>query len=552
MKIRVKVTLVVFPIIIVSVVLVGVASYFSATTGITRLARELLDFKAEELERYAGGQWQLLVENELESAPEMVEATQLSVGNYAQGILRSDTEQVYAFDRDGQVVFETEPLELAEGEQQEIASIIEQDSGELITTTLGGVKRVARGFDFAPYDWFFLLTEHQDVFYQDIDRITSQTIVILSSTLLASILILFLFAATLTRPLRTVVTSMRRIIDSNDLDERVPVEYRDETGELAHTFNLMTEELGRAYQQIKSYALKAVVAQKKETKIRNIFQKYVPQDLIDRFYEHPEAMLVGENRELSVLFSDIRSFTTISEGMSPDALVQSLNEYFSVMVDIIMGRGGIIDKYIGDAIMAFFGAPVHHDDDAYQSLLAGLEMCRDLDTFNAAQREAGKPEFRIGVGITYGTVTVGNIGTEKKMDYTVIGDTVNLASRMEGLTKYYGQPLLCSETVHNFVDGRLPTRLIDTVAVKGKRKGVRIYTAALELSDTVHAAWNTHNTAMERFYARDFEAASDAFRNVLTQLGDDPVAKTMLERCERYAADPPPSDWSGIEIMETK
>ncbi len=184
-------------------------------------------------------------------------------------------------------------------------------------------------------------------------------------------------------------------------------------------------------------------------------------------------MLVGENRVLSVLFSDIRSFTTISEGMAPDDLVDSLNRYFNVMVDIIMARKGIVDKYIGDAIMAFFGAPVKHEDDALQSVKAGLEMDAGLADFNARQKAAGKPQWQIGVGINFGEVTVGNIGTEKKMDYTVIGDMVNLASRLEGLTKQYHQRIIISETLHDKVKDSVPCRLLDYVAVKGKKERVK-------------------------------------------------------------------------------
>ncbi|GAB1458041.1 hypothetical protein MASR2M48_33490 [Spirochaetota bacterium] len=203
----------------------------------------------------------------------------------------------------------------------------------------------------------------------------------------------------------------------------------------------MLDELQKAYDQIKKYAFETVLAQKKEEKIRHIFQKFVPQELIDRFFQNPEAMLVGENRELAVLFSDIRSFTSISETMKPDDLVNSLNHYFSSMVDIIMSHNGVIDKYIGDAIMAFFGAPVRRDDDAISSIKAALDMIEALDHFNEQQRGLGKPEFKIGIGINYGIVTVGNIGCDKKMDYTVIGDMVNLASRLEGLYKRFASNL---------------------------------------------------------------------------------------------------------------
>jgi class 3 adenylate cyclase len=232
-----------------------------------------------------------------------------------------------------------------------------------------------------------------------------------------------------------------------------------------------------AYTQIKRYAFEAVVAQKREMKIRNIFQLYVPKDVIDEVFINPEKMLVGNNRDVAILFADIRSFTTISERMAPDALVNSLNRYFSSMVDIIVARDGMVDKYIGDAIMAVFGAPVSHGNDGYDSVVAGLEMTAALELFNKEQLRLGAPEFRIGVGINYGIVTVGNIGCDKKMNYTVIGDTVNLASRLEGLTKKYHQPILFSEPVYDQIAGRLLCRVVDKVAVKGKTQGANILTA---------------------------------------------------------------------------
>ncbi len=552
MKIRAKVVLVVLPIVVVSVVMVGVSSYLAATTGITRVAHEFLEFKTTELERYAAGQWQLLIENELTDTPEMVEATKLGLESYALGMLRSQTEAVFAFDSNGELVMATEDNEPLAEERADIQSLVAARPTELITPTVAGIQRVAKGFYFPPYDWYILHTEQFDVFYHDLQRITSRTAAILGIATLLAVLFLIAFAGTLTRPLQNVVSSMRSIIASNDLSERVPVQYRDETGELAHTFNVMTEELERAYGQIKSYALQAVVARKKESKIRNIFQKYVPQELIDRYYANPESMLVGENRVLSVLFSDIRSFTSISEAMNPDDLVQSLNHYFSVMVDIIMNRGGVIDKYIGDAIMAFFGAPVKHDDDAYQSVLAGIEMCNGITSFNESQRAAGKPEFQIGVGINYGVVTVGNIGTDKKMDYTVIGDMVNLASRLEGLTKYYQVPLLISQSLQQRIEGRLPTRLLDVVAVKGKTTGVRIYTAARELSAAQERVWELHNQAMEHYLDRQFTAATSLFTQLLRLEPEDAAAKRIFARAERFQKQPPPAEWGGVEVMETK
>jgi class 3 adenylate cyclase/HAMP domain-containing protein len=385
-----------------------------------------------------------------------------------------------------------------------------------------------------------------------VDRIIRESVIILVAVLLLSVAVLLLLARQLTNPIGRIADTMRGIIHSSDLTARVPVEYKDETGELAHTFNLMIGELDRAYAQIKNYAFQAVLSQKKEHKIRNIFQKYVPQELIDRFFENPEAMLVGENRELSVLFSDIRSFTTISEAMQPDDLVDSLNRYFSVMVDIIMEHNGVIDKYIGDAIMAFFGAPVSREDDPLQSVMAGVAMTEGLHQFNAKQKELGKPEFKIGVGINYGSVTVGNIGTERKMDYTVIGDMVNLASRLEGLTKRYGEEIIISESLFPHVRDLLHWRLLDTVAVKGKTKGVRIFTVRRSLDEETEKAWEHHNRAMRLYYDREFQEAAESFDKVLTLLPTDKSAPAMAERSRRYAKSPPPESWNGVEIMTEK
>jgi len=239
--------------------------------------------------------------------------------------------------------------------------------------------------------------------------------------------------------------------------------------------------------------------------------------------------------------------------MQPDDLVNSLNRYFTSMVEIIMARKGIIDKYIGDAIMAFFGAPVKHAEDAVSSVMAAIEMTEALEIFNEGQRKSGKPEFKIGVGINFGVVTVGNIGCEKKMDYTVIGDSVNLASRLEGLTKPYHQPLIFSEFLFEKVKNDFPCRLVDSVAVKGKTKGVKIYTARRSVTPEVAAAWAMHEEAMDLYYRRDFRKAAEKFKAVTAVLGPDDFASTsMTERCYRYTSAPPPEEWDGVEVLHEK
>lgn len=552
MSIRLKIVLIVLPLIITTLLLTGASSFFSATNAITGIAKEFLGFKAVEFQKYAESQWLLLVENNMTERPSMVAATQAAIESYAESIVRSATEVIFALDGQLEVAMQTAELTVEEGELEALQQIVESRTTDLITPRISGVERVAKGFYFEPFDWYILVSEQRDTFYSQINQITQRTGIILVLAIILGGIMVLVFAGYLTNPLTRVAQAMEKIISTNDLSNRVQVEYNDETGKLAHTFNMMVGALETAYNQIKRFAFKAALAQKREHKIRNIFQKYVPADVIDEFFTNPEKMLIGENRVISILFSDIRSFTSISEKMMPDDLVNSLNRYFTVMVDIIMARHGIVDKYIGDAIMAFFGAPVRHKDDALQSVLAGIEMSEALGQFNAQQRELGKPEFRIGVGINYGVVTVGNIGTEKKMDYTIIGDMVNLASRMEGLTKKYHQPLLISESLHQKVKDEVDCRLIDTVAVKGKTKGVRIYTVKKRLSEEENKAWTLHNTAMESYYRRDFDEAIGNFQNVQKIFPDDYASQLIIDRCRQFKVTPPPENWDGVEIMTEK
>ncbi len=552
MSIRLKIVLIVLPLMIATLLLTGISSYFSATNAITGIARDFLDFKAAELQKYAESQWLLLVENNFTENPAMIAATQAAIEAYSNSIVRSKTEIIFALDRETNLAMQTADLTIEEAEREILQKIVAERKRDLITPTVGGVARVAKGFYFAPFNWFLLVSEERDTFYSQINEISRRTIIILIASTILTMIMILLFARYLTNPLTTVVGTMQDIITYSDMSKRVVVEYHDEIGKLAHTFNLMVGELERAYNQIKSFAFKAVLAQKREHKIRNIFQKYVPEDVIDQFFKNPEAMLVGENRVISILFSDIRGFTSISERMMPDDLVSSLNRYFGFMVDIILNRKGVVDKYIGDAIMAFFGAPVKHDDDALQSVLAGIEMGEALKNFNKHQREIEKPEFQIGVGINYGVVTVGNIGTEKKMDYTIIGDMVNLASRMEGLTKKYQQPLLITESLYLKVKDDLPTRLLDTVAVKGKTRGVRIYTVEKRLVPDQSQMWDLHNRAMDLYYQREFTKAIPLFQSVLQLSPKDFNAEMILGRCRDYQQNPPPEEWDGVEIMKEK
>ncbi len=239
--------------------------------------------------------------------------------------------------------------------------------------------------------------------------------------------------------------------------ERAPaIHTNDELELLSDNYNAMVEGL------------------EERDRIRETFGRYVTRQVADHLMES-EQHLGGELVPVTVLFSDIRAFTTISERMPPRELLDFLNEYFTGMVEIVLDHGGVVDKFIGDAIMAVFGAPSPESEDPLHAVLAALEMREKLQSINEAFRERGLPEIRTGIGLHYGEVVAGNMGHSERMEYTVIGDTVNLASRLEGLTKELGADILISGELHALVEHAIEAEPIADVQVKGRAEAVAVF-----------------------------------------------------------------------------
>jgi class 3 adenylate cyclase/HAMP domain-containing protein len=551
MNIRGKITFVVLPLIVTPLLFAGFIATLLARNGITGIATQFLQFKAEQIATYANGQWELLAGNRLEDRPEFREAAVEAVASFASGVVRTDSELILAVNTDDELAFsagaQLESLPDGLGSQPRVG---------WNRLTIAEVPRVSYAVPLEAFDWTIYVTERRSVFYESTASIIRQIGIVLAVSVLVTLVLLVVFSDYLTRPLRNVVDAMTNIIRTNDLSKRVDVLYDDETGRLAHTFNIMTDHLETSYKHIKSYALRAATARLREQKTRTMFQKFVPNDVIEQFFANPEKMLVGDDRVVSILFSDIRDFTMISEMMQPDQLVETLNRYFTVMVDTIVEHHGIVDKYIGDAIMAIFGTPAKREDDARQSAYAALDMIDHLRDFNVWQRERGLPPFRIGVGLNYGVVTVGNIGTDKKLDYTVIGDMVNVASRLEGLTKTYRTPVVISESVKRKLEdeieqGRLTCRLLDTVQVKGRATGLKVFALARRLTAEEADAWFVHNQGMELYYRRDFSGAHKAFATAHSLVEGDVPSAIMQHRCTKLIRHAPAPSWNGVvEMLE--
>lgn len=287
-------------------------------------------------------------------------------------------------------------------------------------------------------------------------------------------------------------------------------------------------------------------------RVRAMLGQYVSpavlNTVLERYQDQLEAE-VGSEECLTILFSDIRGFTNLSETQSPAKVVEMLNYYFSSMTDAIFSHDGTIDKFIGDAIMAFWGAPIRDDQHAIKGVRAAIEMHQRLAEVNQWLTGKGYPTIDIGVGLNTGAVILGNIGSRRKLDYTVIGDNVNLASRLEGLTKPYGCPIIISEYTYDQLQGEIPCYLVDLVRVKGKQHPIKIY-APIITADIAQAAQFTQisKTAFTHYLAREWPLAIAAYQ----QLPRSEFQQKFIRRCRDYQQSPPPPDWDGVYTMTAK
>jgi len=298
-----------------------------------------------------------------------------------------------------------------------------------------------------------------------------------------------------------------------------------------------------------------VNADRQRRELKSAFSRYVSSTVVDAILKDPSKLkLGGERRRMSVLFSDIRGFTTISEGMSPEQLVHILNIYLNRMTNIVFERSGVLDKYIGDAVMAFWNAPLDQPNHAVLAVKTALDWQDALEAMNRSNAFGGI-ELHIGAGVNTGDMIVGNVGGDARFDYTVIGDNVNLGSRLEGLTKEYGVRVLISEATQKDVAKEILTRKLDKVAVKGKKEPVVIY-EAMGLMSSASAEQKmlakAFEAALDAYFARNFVDAVSRCEALLKTTPNDGPSKTLLERATHFIENPPPGDWVGTWVYLKK
>ena len=289
--------------------------------------------------------------------------------------------------------------------------------------------------------------------------------------------------------------------------------------------------------------------------LRKAFSSFVPEEIIDDLIKkadlHTEQ--AGEKRKVAVLICDIRSFTNISEGNKPEDVVGFLNTYFAEMVEIIKSFGGSIDKFMGDAIMALFGAPISYQDNAQRAVKAALAMVQKLPQIDSSHLvlPEGYDKLSIGIGIHYGEAIWGSIGSSQKKDYTVIGDTVNLASRLEGLTKMYGKNIIVSDSVAEDLDENFCVHRLDKVAVKGKKIPVSIFGVEAETHTDSDEQYRNYAKALELYEAGAWMLAKGYFEKAESSKCYQKAARIMVERCRNYIENPP-ENWNGSIVLTSK
>ncbi len=293
---------------------------------------------------------------------------------------------------------------------------------------------------------------------------------------------------------------------------------------------------------------------REKLKLRSTFTKYLGEDVMEEALKNPDKLNRGEKREMSVLFSDIRGFTTLSERMVPEKLADFIKEYLSPMTQIVFEEKGTLDKYIGDAVMAFWNAPLDQPDHAVRAGRAALAMLKKLEELKLKWRADNLPEFDIGIGINSGPMIVGNMGSDVRVDYTVLGDAVNLASRLEGTNKEYETRIIISEGTYEQVKDQLTCRILGAVRVKGKRKPVKIYELrGLGRPQGVEAeAIAKFEAALQAYTEQKFEEAGVLFEQVLTLWKDDAPTRRYLDEVAAFKANPPGPTWDGVYTATSK
>ncbi len=305
------------------------------------------------------------------------------------------------------------------------------------------------------------------------------------------------------------------------------------------------------------YVYRFATEERNKRFIRSTFSHFVTKSVVDELLANPDKIkLGGEKKICTVFFSDVAGFTSISERLTPEALVALLNDYLTEMTNIVFKYNGMLDKYEGDAIMAVFGAPVSHGNDAYNACAAALEMQETLARMRELWRKQGRDELHARMGINTGPMVVGNMGSETRFDYTVMGDAVNLGARLEPANKQYGTHIMIGEETYKAAGSLIIARQLDLLRVVGKKEPVKVYelvgTREKGISEEKVRVLELFRSGFASYLAQNWEQAINYFEQALAIDPDDGPSKRYVQRCRMYKENPPAPEWDGVFTMKTK
>jgi adenylate cyclase len=368
-------------------------------------------------------------------------------------------------------------------------------------------------------------------------RILRLNIVVTAAAIVSGLLFAAIITSGLVQPIRRLVKGTLDV-ERGDLDTHVPVTSRDEIGALTESFNRMTEQL------------------RLKERIKQTFGTYVDPRVVERLLEQTAgAAGAGERQRVTVAFTDIRGFTPLAENLTPPVLVQVINRYFTLMAEPIVRHGGVVDKFIGDAVMAFWSPPfVSAEDHPASACLAALEQQAQLEQLRRELPDLvgfrkGVPEIGVRIGLATGDAVVGSIGSDRVKGFTVMGDTVNVASRLEGIGRIYGTSILMSEETRQLAGAAIETREIDCIRAPGKQDPVRIYellAAAGGLDEATARLRDSFELGLAAYRAKDLASARSYFETCLAIRPGDRPSEVFLERLQRLSAEPLPAGWDGV------
>jgi class 3 adenylate cyclase len=535
MKVRAKLYLVVLPLMSVAILLGALFAYSASAAALEKAAGEVLRQKTAWIRDYMNGQAILLVDEGYFGDEYMREAALAGIAKYANDLARDEAEIIAAFDSAGRLVF-------CAGDEA-----LKKDAPLLVRINR---KYVAES---ASSDAFLLQVyaahERRDLLEVLDNMIAASFLVLVVALIMAAVFLHFLSKA-ITRPISTMKAvfdgySFDRLAEKDRSYPAVETPSRDETGALAVSYNAMMARFAAAENELNRFARNREARKNIEEKRRNIFQLYTPSDVVQKVLKTPADLLIGAKYEGAILYSGLRHLLPLSDSLPPSVFVALLNRYFIMMTAIVRKKTGVNFNVEGGALLAGWGIPAPKAKDPVNALHSALLMIEAMVKINKENGEMGLPPLELGIGLDTGFATVGNIMSDNKVNWTVMGGPVSTAMALQRLAGNYKEALLFTENVYKKVFAYFPCRFVDKITIAGSPAGISLFTARLKITGKENEAWKHHRVAVKLFYARKFAEALLHFEQTLLKDPEDGISTIFIDRCQRYIKSPPPPMWDG-------